>query len=437
MAQFLFIVLILVGIGLGVQWLMANPGEVVIHWLGYDITLHTLVVVVLLLLLVFLITLFAISVWQLATWPKRRRMRRQHHTLSVGLKQLTLGVTALAMGDEDAAGAALKKASAALPNDPLPQLLTAQLLQRQGKHEDARAQFRALMQHEMTAALATRRLIEQHVNAREWLEATKLAEEARTSATKDRWLLLTLLDLYARDGNSATMLSLTEGWQWQSPLTKAERHRYAAIAHYLAAGKAVDATKKEQSLRHAVGYAPDFLPAIIDFSALLQAQGHTRRARKWLRGIWETSPSLLLIAPILASIRDEKPRTQLRLLRAFTHDAGHAIHHLLAAQHAFALGELERAKQSVEQSLTIAESKAACSLMADIEKKLRGVDAANGWLARALEAPSDATWVCDHCGAQHALWAAHCSSCQHFDSLRYERPETRITSVELATTTQH
>jgi predicted ATP-dependent serine protease len=75
--------------------------------------------------------------------------------------------------------------------------------------------------------------------------------------------------------------------------------------------------------------------------------------------------------------------------------------------------------------------------MADIEKKLRGVDAANGWLARALEAPSDATWVCDHCGAQHALWAAHCSSCQHFDSLRYERPETRITSVELATTTQH
>ncbi len=434
MAQFLFIVLILVGIGLGVQWLMANPGEVVIHWLGYDITLHTLVVIVLLLVLVFFITLFSVSIWQLASWPKRRRMRRQHHTLSVGLKQLTLGVTALAMGDEDAASAALKKASAALPNDPLPQLLTAQLLQRQGKHEDARAQFRTLMGHEITAALATRRLIEQHVHAREWLEATKLAEEARTGAPKDRWLLLTLLDLYARDGNSVTMLALTEGWQWQSPLTKAERHRYAAIAHYLAASKTPDATKKEQSLRHAVGYAPDFLPAIIDYSTVLQAQGQSRRARKWLRGIWETAPSLLLIAPILATLHDEKPRTQQRLLRAFTADAGNALHHLLAAHHAYAMGELERAKQSLEQSLAIAESKAACSLMADIEKKLRGVDAANGWLARTLDAPSDATWVCDHCGAQPMVWVPHCSSCQHFDSLRFERPEARITSVELTTT---
>ena len=74
-------------------------------------------------------------------------------------------------------------------------------------------------------------------------------------------------------------------------------------------------------------------------------------------------------------------------------------------------------------------------MMAEIEKKLRGPEAAHKWLARALEAPISATWVCDHCGAIHALWQAHCGSCQHFDSLRYARPEARITSVELATTT--
>ena len=434
MIQIIAFILIIGGLILGGQWLLAHPGEVVINWFGYDVTLHVVVVVALLLLLVLVVALFSVAFWQIATWPRRRRARRAHRTLESGLKQLTLGVTALAMGDEDAAQAALKKAALALPSDPLPQLLTAQLLQRQGKHEDARAQFRALMQHEMTAPLATRRLIEQHIAAREWTEASKLTEQARANAPKDRWLVMTLIDLYARDGNATAMLALSEGWQWQSPLTKEERHRYAALAHYLAATKQENPHKKEQSLRHAVGYAPEFLPAIVDFATNLQAEGELRRARKWLRAAWEKAPNLLLIDPILATIGDESPRAQLRLLRPFLKTGDSVAHHLLAAHQAYDVGEYERAKEAVEASLALSETKEACSLMADIEKHLRGVDAANGWLARAIDAPASETWVCNDCGAQHAVWQSHCQSCQHFDSLRYERPEARITSIELATT---
>lgn len=432
MVQFLFFLLVIACLAFGTQWLLAHPGEVAINWFGYDITLHIVVVMALLLILIFFVMLFSVTFWQIFTWPRRRRARRKYRTLEGGLKQLTLGVTALAMGDEDTAQAALEKARLALPDDPLPQLLTAQLLQRQGKHEDARLQFRALMQHETTAALATRRLIEQHVAAHEWLEATKLAEEARQEAPKDRWLVLTLLDLYARNHNSTAMLALSEGWQWQSPLSKEERHRYAALAHYLAAVKQPDAHKKEQSLRHSVGYAPEFLPAIIDFAAVLQAEGETSRARKWLRAAWEKAPSLLLIDPILNTISEESPRAQLRLLRPFTKGNPSVPNLMLMAQQAFDADELERAKELVEQSLALEETRDACSLMAHIEKKLRGVDAANGWLARAVEAPSGETWVCDHCGALHESWHSHCTSCHHFDSLRYARPEARITSVELA-----
>lgn len=432
MLQFLLMVGLIVGLLLGGQWLLANPGEVSINWLGYNITLHMLIVVALLLTLAFIISLFSVTVWQVLTWPHRRRARKKYRTLESGLKQLTLGVTALAMGDEESAHTALKKASLALPHDPLPQLLTAQLLQRQGKHEDARAQFRALMHHEMTAPLATRRLIEQHVANREWLEATRLTEEARKEAPKDRWLLLTLLDLYARDYNTTEMLALTEGWQWQSPLAKEERHRYAAIAHYLAAVKQPDAHKKEQSLRHAVGYAPDFLPAIIDFADVLMAQEEKRRARKWLRAAWEKTPNYLLIEPILSTIEEESPRAQQRLLKPFMTSGATAMHQLLAAKQAFNAQEFERAKEATEKSLALGETKEACSLMSEIEKHLRGVDAANGWLARAVDAPASETWVCDHCGTEHEQWHSHCVHCQHFDSLRYARPEARITSVELA-----
>lgn len=433
MLPILVFVLIAFGLYLAGQWLLANAGEVDIHWLGYDITLHILVVAVLLLVLVVVVSLLAVGFWKALTWPKRRRSRKQYRTLQSGLKHLTTGVTALAMGDEAAAQEALKKASLALPNDPLPQLLTAQLLQRQGKHEDARAQFRALMDHASTAPLATRRLIEQHVAAREWTEATKLAEEARKTAPKDRWLVLILLDLYARDGNSTAMLALTEGWGWQSPLAKEERHRYAALAHYLAAMRERDDHKKEQSLRHAVGYAPDFMPAVIEFAHTLQAEGQTRRARKWLRAAWEAAPSLLLIQPILSTIAEESPRAQARLLKPFLRGEQKVPHHLLAAHQAFEAEDFEAAKESVEAALALEETKAACALMAQIEKELRGTEAENGWLARAVDAPASEAWVCDHCGTQHVVWASHCSQCHHFDSLRYTRPEARITSVELAT----
>lgn len=433
MVGFLLCILLIAALVMGGQWLMAHPGDVVIHWFDYDITLHIAVVAALLLVLALSVALVSITLWRLFNWPKRRRTRRELRILQSGLRQLTLGVTALAMGDETSAQDALKKASLALPNDPLPQLLTAQLLQRQGKHEDARAQFKALMQHAITAPLATRRLIEQHVHAHEWLEATRLAEEARREAPKDRWLVLTLLDLYARDGNSAAMLALSEGWQWQSPLSREERYRYAALAYYLAARIERDARKKEQALRHAVGYAPEFIPAIVDYATHLDAQGHTRRARKWLRSAWDAAPSHALIAPILASIQGETPRAQLRLLRPFMKGTLSATHHLLTGEHALLMEDMARAKEAVERALVMEESKAACTLMARIEKQQQHAEAAARWFEKAANAPHGETWVCDHCGELHTAWQAHCRACAHFDSLRYGRSEARITSVELTT----
>ena len=71
-------------------------------------------------------------------------------------------------------------------------------------------------------------------------------------------------------------------------------------------------------------------------------------------------------------------------------------------------------------------------LMADVESKLRNNQAANSWTARAVDAPLGPTWVCHDCGTVHETWEPHCTACGHFDSLRYERPEARITSVELS-----
>ena len=431
MMHLLFIFIFLGACVVGGNWLFQHPGSIDITWLGYEITLHIVVLAFLLLLLIFVVAFFSILLWRLFTWPSRRRARVKHRTFKRGLEQLTRGVTALAMGDEDMAEEALKKALLALPNEPLPQLLNAQLLQRQGKHADAEVQFRALMNHTSTAELATRRLIEQHVARHAWADAAKLAEDARTRAPRDHWLIVTLIDLYTRAKNVAPILALTEGWQWQSPLPKEERHHFAALAYYLAAQLTDNAHKKEQSLRHAVGYAPDFLPAIIDYATLLLSESNKRSARKWLLEAWNARPVNLLIPPILASIHEDTPRAQMRLLKPFLAKELTAAHHLLIARNAMALHEYAAARTALEEALTFEESKEVATLMAEVERELRSDAAAARWLARAVDAPVGMGWVCQHCGAVHGQWHSHCTQCDHFDTLQYERPEARITSVEL------
>ncbi len=426
MIRWLIFALLLVGCYFAGDWLFAHPGEVQVTWFGYEIAMHIAVLGLLMLLLAAIVSFISIQLWKLATWPSRRKARIQHRTFKRGLEQLTRGVAALAMGNEDVAEEAIAKALLALPGEPLPQLLSAQLLQRQGKHADAHVQFKALMDHSATAELATRRLIEQHVSREEWREATRLAEEARKASPQDRWLVLSLIDFYARDKQTAPMLALTEGWQWKSPLSKEERHRYSALAYYLAAKAETNPRLKQKNLRHAVGYAPDFMPAVIDYAYVLLAEDSPRSARKWLLSAWRTGVSPLLIAPILAALKSEPSRTQLRMLKPFMRGELTATHHLLTARHAIANGELTTARKALDEALELEESKEVATLIADTERKMRNDDSANSWLNRALQAPQGATWVCMSCGTQHDEWQIHCSHCQGFDTLRHERPHSRM-----------
>lgn len=430
MARFFLFLVLLVPLTVAGDWLFRHPGMVRIDWLNYDIEIHTAVAVALLGLMYLFALLIAIALWQLFTWPARRRARRRHRTLSKGLMHLTHGVTALALGDETRAETSLKKAQATLPGEPLPKLLTAQLLQRQGKHEAARTHFRGLLAHPATAQLATHRLIEQHLARKEWELAAEQAEDARRDAPKDRWLALTLIDLYARMKQPSRLLQLTEGWHWQSPLTREERHRYAAIG-YLLQAQTEDATPRSraQALRHATGYAPDFLPAVQGHAAQMIEAGELRSARKLLQNAWTAHPVPLLIPLILQSTADASPRQQQRFLRAFRQPGPNYF--LLLGQQALNAGEYERAREEAQAALRLEESKQGCAIMAEAEKKLNGAEAATVWLARAMDAPAAPGWICQRCGTHHAAWKLHCSGCDTFDMLMYERPEKRITSVEV------
>jgi HemY protein len=430
MAKFVLFLILLIPLVAAGNWLLDHPGTLTLDWMGYDIELSILAAAGMLALAALLIFILAMLSWQLVTWPERRRARKKYRTLSKGLRELTHGVTALALGNEALAQKWLKKATAHLPGEPLPQLLTAQLLQRQDNVEGARKELRALMQHEATATLASHQLIEQHVRDKAWQQAITLAETLRAQEPSDRWLALVMIDLYARLNDTAKLLGLTEGWKFKSPLTREERHRYAALAYYLQSKTKDDARAKANDLRHATSYAPDFLPAVIDYSDTLCERDERRSARKLLRNAWAEQPDPLLIEPIIHTLADESPRAQHRFTRAVTKGADTAEAHQLEAALCTELGELEDAETELKAALAREESKPLLKQMAALETKLHGESAANPYLSRAADAPEGMRWICQSCGAADDAWHSHCRQCDTFDSLLRQRPEARITQVE-------
>lgn len=430
MMRFLVFLLLMAPILAAGDWLLSHQGTVSVDWLDMTITASTALVAFALVAVCAAVTFMVLLLWQLAHWPERRRARRQARTLSRGIHYLTQGFTAFALGDEQAAAKALKKAMAALPNEPLPQLLNAQLLQRQGHHDQARGLLRGLLKHEATAQLATQTLIEQHKQRREWSEAITLAETAYKDTPRDRRAVLTLIDLYAHRGDTARMLELTEGMQFRSPLTRHERHRVSAIAHYLAAQAEEDSSRQLRHAQQAANYAPDFLPAVLAYVNQLETAEQHRRARKILRNAWREHPSSLLIAPILHHLEKTPAAKQSRLLRLFSTEPKRAAEYLLNARHALNRGQVEEAKPLLESALTLEESKQACLMMAEVEQELNGTQGANVWRARAMDAPAGERWVCGHCGHSQDSWQPHCAQCDSFDSLALQsKATTPLTSV--------
>ncbi|MEJ0009527.1 MAG: heme biosynthesis HemY N-terminal domain-containing protein [Alphaproteobacteria bacterium] len=417
MAKFVLFLLLLVPLVAVGNWLLAHQGSVTIDWMQYEVVMAPGFAALLVGAFCLLASLAALILWQVVTWPERRKARRRYRTLARGLRELTHGVSALALGNEKRAQQSLKKAAQLLPGEPLPQLLTAQLLQRQGKHEAARRELRGLMKHEATAAIAGHRLIEQHLDRKEWAAALSLTEEMRRDAPRDRWLVLTLIDLCARLNRPAQILDLTEGWQFQSPLSREERHRYAALAYYQTALAREEPGARRTALRHAIGYAPDFLPALTLYATLLMDDGEVRQARKLLRQAWLKQPDVLLIAPILRGVAKEAPRLQPRLLAAYMPAARGVPHHLLAAEYALAHERPAEAEESLNKALAVEESRAALALMSEAQKRMHGDDAANRFLSRAMHAPIDERWICQRCGSAQEQWHAHCPNCESFDTL--------------------
>lgn len=433
MAKFILFLLLLVPISAIGMWLMDHPGFITIEWFGYEIRMAVAVALVVVALVVLVASWLALLLWQLLNWPERRRTRRKLQRTEKGLQMLTRSVTALALQDSSSAEKSLNQALHYLPNSALPRLLAAQLAQSQGNSDKSAEHLRVLLADKETSVFATRRLIDQRMQQKNYEEALALALQAHEEQRRDHWTTLVLIDLYFRCGKLDAIIALCTGLKLGSALAREERHRFAGISYYEKARTEVDPMAKARALKHATNYAPEFLPAV-----LLLAQHYTeidqpRDALKVLRRAWAREPQPALLALLLALIRTLSPRQQRRMAATLHAKAwGSAEGALLEATIAKEQERYEDAAAIVQKAIETHDRKPLYALMGEVAAKISGQQAdANVWLRRAMDAPNEPRWHCAGCGTLQTHWELHCPQCGALDSSVWGQPEITRSEVQI------
>jgi len=426
---FLFLVL-MVPLSVAALWAINHPGHITITWFDYEIRMAVVLALFLLVVLLVVGSWLTLLIWQIFSWPGRRRYKRQLQKTERGMEALSRAITALAMQDVRAAEKSLKQAIHHLPETALPRLIASQLAQAQGDAKSSGEHLRHLLGYKETAHFATRRLIEQKLKSGDEKEALRLALEADHAHPRDPWISRSLIDLYLRAGRYRDILQRTEGWKIGSPLGEAERRRYAAIGHYFLAQEAADAQAVYRELRHATHYAPDFVPATLAMLEHLQNSGQNRRALHLLKDSWNAVPPAALVEKARAMITQVPPARRARLARRITANAKHAAESAyLRAKIAADLEQYQEAANILREAIKTHDRKLLYALMAEIAPHLGEENEATVWLTRAMDAPNEPHWHCRACGASQRAWELHCHACGALDQSLWQQPE--LTKTEL------
>lgn len=419
-----------------------QAGSVAVTWRGWEIETSLAVMALAIAAVAVAASLvFTILRWLVRGprgWSRARRERRRRD----GYRALTQGLVAVAAGDTEEAQKFARKADSLLAEPPLTLLLSAQAAQLSGDEGAATHYFNAMLERTETEFLGLRGLLMQALRGGDEATALHLAERAKALRPKTPWVLSHLLELQSRARHwQAAEATLIEAAQ-RKVLPQADaRHRHAVLLHERAAEADAEgrATEAMRLVARAHALEPAFAPVAVRYARMLAVRGQLRRARRAIEDAWRTSPHPAL-AEAYGTLFTGEPILQRmkHLERLAALHAGHIEGHIAlatAALEARLWGEARRHLAAAQGDGTGTAPPRVCRLMADVEESEHGDHAAaRAWLARTDQAASpDPAWVCDACGTEHAQWAAVCSGCRGFATMKWrgsDRPQPSRRALE-------
>jgi HemY protein len=398
MIRVLIYLVIVFAVAIGAAWLADRPGEVVLHWQGYEIRTSLLLAAAGVLVVMAVIGI----VWALlravvraprsfGSYLGRRRRDR-------GYGALSRGIIAVGAGDARTARKAAEESRTLLGSEPLVLLLAAQAAQLGGDGAKAREAFEALAARPDTRLLGLHGLFVEAQRQDLHEAARHFADEAAAATPRVGWAGTALFEYAARDGDWAVALKALDanvqaGLVDPAELPKVRAALLAARAMELESG---DPDKARTLVLDALRLDPGLAPAAVLAARLYARNADVRRASKVLETAWKVEPQPdIADAYAMARPGDSVLDRMKRVRRLAEIRANHPEGSMAVARAAIDAGDWAAAREALE-GFAKAPTERVCLLMAEIEEREHGDQGrVRAWLTRALSAPPDPTWVAD------------------------------------------
>jgi HemY protein len=405
-------------------WLVENPGDLRIDWLGWRLETTFALFLVLMAAGLWLATVGLRTVVAAVTAPVSFFRSWGAHRREEGYKALVQGMAAVAVGDAEEAKRLARDADRLLHDPGLTRLLSAQAAALSGDAAAAAKYFAALRDNPETAFLGLVGLMRLASARGDEAHVLELAEEAYALRPDASLVATTRLYGYARAGRwveaqAALFDAVKRG---MIPRPKGRGHRAALlIERARLAETPAEGLELAAKARESVA---DFVPAIVAEARLTAELGRKEKARKLIHDLWPTAPHPDLALALRDLYEGETASFILRKVQAMAERiADHPESRLAVAETAIDGGFWDDARAQLSALDPGDLGPRACTLWARLEERQNDdIGAARRWLEQAAHAAADATWTCESCGAVSAAWSATCGNCGAFDTVAWARP---------------
>ena len=382
------------------SWLMAQPGNLSIEWLGWQMEMPSSLAVTLVVVFALILVFFDRLQRVLRSMPGWLGGRWRERRFTAGHRALTLGLMAVSAGEPVEARKQAARARRLLNAPQLTGLLSAQAAHLAGDHAAARRYFAALTDDQDTAFLGQIGLMRLAVDAKDAPAALMAARKALDLKPQSALAATQLLQLHADQQNWTAALDVIaiviKDRKKQTGTVPELLVRQHIALHYL---DGLAALETEQDTARATGQFLAalrndlaFLPAIFALVDLYLKNDSKRKAIKLLETSFAFVPH--------AGIAD-------RLLALWNDNDGNSIARLIKL--------IPKKPEPLQQATYHIISDMAASKGLDGEAKR----------LRALHDPSMAAfgWQCGVCKSRHDSWHSHCPACGQFAGLKWQQPE--------------
>ena len=432
MIRLIFFLVIAVVVAWLAVWFADNPGQVQITEPFFGNTFSPpfgILVIGILLAGVAMTVLFELYRLVITAPKKIGRYRRQRRK-ERGYEELASGMVAAAAGDIGVAKQATRRAEKLLDHAPTTLLLGARSAQLEGNDGEARVKFKEMLKHQDTELVGIRGLLAQAIKDGDREAALELAKKAYLRRPNAPWVLTTLFDLQTQESRWYEALGSVNDMAKQKLLDAPTANRRRAILLHLQSvekskegrfQEAFDLAKKAHKM------LPELAPIAVNAAELAEKVEKPRFAKKALETSWKTQPHPSLARALAAITADQSPGDRYSMFARLHQLKPDSLEGEIAlAGQAIMAEQWPAARDALERAITFGPTASVYRLLADVERATGGSpEKIQSWLAKAVDAPADPTWLCRSTGESQATWSPFGPDGK-FDSLSWGSPPTIV-----------